>query len=126
MVQGIVKALKGIGKDERGFTLMELIAVLAVLAVLTMIAVPKFTGTVESAKEKADKATLEVLQRAVDMYVLDHEGDGPDKEEDLLDGYIKGGWPEAQVEGKAFRLADGEVKYNGNGNDNGNDDGDGD
>lgn len=115
MVQGIVKALKGISKDERGFTLMELIAVLAVLAVLTMIAVPKFTEAVESAREKADEATLEVLQRAVDMYVLDHKGEGP-KEKDDLDGYIKGGWPKAQVEGKAFRLADGEVKYNGNGN----------
>ncbi|MDK2878492.1 MAG: type pilus assembly protein PilA [Thermoanaerobacteraceae bacterium] len=72
----IATAFKKIGKDKRGFTLVELMAVLAVLAIIAAIAVPRFTGTIAATKEKADKATAQIIARAAEQKYLDKNETG--------------------------------------------------
>ncbi|AYO30725.1 prepilin-type N-terminal cleavage/methylation domain-containing protein [Biomaibacter acetigenes] len=69
----IATAFKKIGKDKRGFTLVELMAVLAVLAIIAAIAVPRFTGTINTAKKNADKATATIVARAAEQKWLDDQ-----------------------------------------------------
>jgi len=55
-------------KNKKGFTLIELIVVLAVLAIIMAIAVPRFIGVQKDAEAKADLATLEMIEKAAELY----------------------------------------------------------
>lgn len=61
----------GFGKEQKGFTLIEIIVVLAVLAVLAAIVVPNVTGFLARGKERAWNADRDLLQAAVDSYRTD-------------------------------------------------------
>lgn len=76
MMIKIAMAFKRIGKDKRGFTLVELMAVLAVLAIIAAIAVPRFTGTINTAKKNADKASAQIIARAAEQKYLDDQSTG--------------------------------------------------
>ncbi|MFO7761813.1 MAG: prepilin-type N-terminal cleavage/methylation domain-containing protein [Desulfobia sp.] len=45
-------------KDQQGFTLIEIIAVLIILGLLAAVAIPKFTGLTEKARNKAVEGAL--------------------------------------------------------------------
>lgn len=62
-------------KDNKGFTLVELIVVMAVLAVISAIAVPRFLGVQEDAKVNADYATGAMLGKAAELYFVDDKKD---------------------------------------------------
>lgn len=57
-------------KNRKGFTLVELIVVLAVLGVIMAIAVPRFTGVQEDAKEDSDLVSLEMVAKAAELYYI--------------------------------------------------------
>jgi general secretion pathway protein G len=64
-------ALKG-GKDwYRGFTLIELLVVLSIIALLLTIAVPRYFGSLENAKEVALKKTLAEMRNSIDQHLGD-------------------------------------------------------
>jgi type IV pilus assembly protein PilA len=102
MVQYLAKFIKGVGRDKKGFTLVELMAVLAVLSIIAAIAVPRFTGTIETAKLKADMASALIIARAAEQLWLD-EGKDEDEtytEEQLVDGYVSEiKWQNSSTEG---------------------------
>ncbi|WP_231701874.1 type II secretion system protein [Crassaminicella thermophila] len=54
--------------NKKGFTLIELIVVIAILGILGMIAVPKFSGFTDKAKEQADNTSLATINNAIRIY----------------------------------------------------------
>lgn len=59
--------------DNRGFTLVELIAVIVILIIVTAVAVPNVSSTVEKAKAKKDEEASNSLKYAVELYLSDNK-----------------------------------------------------
>ncbi|OWZ84051.1 type II secretion system protein [Natranaerobius trueperi] len=55
---------------EKGFTLVELLAVVVILGILISISVPKVIQVVDNAQGEADLADLNALRSAVEIYSL--------------------------------------------------------
>lgn len=68
---------------SRGFTLIELLVVLAIIAVLLSIAAPRYSGSVDRAKEAVLRENLASLRDALDKHYGD-TGQYPLKLEDLV------------------------------------------
>ena len=79
-------------KNNKGFTLMEMLIVVAIIAILVAIAIPTFSGALTKAREAADVANLRAAyaQAMVDNMV---------NEEDFPDAYP--GTPALNYEDKA-------------------------
>jgi type II secretion system protein G len=78
---------KRLHKEEKGFTLIELIVVVAILGMLATIVVPKVTGGVISkSKTNSAKATEAILKNALERYYVDNETYPPEDELDSLEG----------------------------------------
>ena len=58
-------------KDQRGFTLVELVVVIAILGVLAAIAIPTLNSYLGTSKQQAYDADLERIHLAVDSYYSD-------------------------------------------------------
>ena len=98
--------------DSRGFTLIELLIVLAIIAVIAGIAIPRYTASLQKAKESACAANIAVLESAVMRYWVDHLEDGDDVYPgtlgDLAPDYIKAE-PTCPLEGVYSMDAEGHV-----------------
>lgn len=70
-------------KARSGYTLIELLVAMAILALLLSLAVPRYFGGVDKAKETIVKEDLHQMRDAIDKYYGDH-GKYPDRLEDLV------------------------------------------
>lgn len=61
----------------RGFSLIELVVVVVIVGVIAAIAVPRLSRGSEGAGESAMIATLAVMNKAVDLYAAEHNGQFP-------------------------------------------------
>jgi len=68
----------------RGFTMIELMVALAILSLILTIAVPKYFGNVEAAKESTLREDLFVMRDAIDKHFADL-GRYPDSLGDLVE-----------------------------------------
>ena len=59
------KALVKKSRENKGFSLIELIVVIAILAILALILIPRFTGLTDDARKAADNATSRTIETAV-------------------------------------------------------------
>lgn len=85
MNERVVKVLR----NEKGFTLMEMLVVLFIIGVILAIALPNLTKTGDSAQKKADQANIKMLEAQAENYRL-AEGKYPKELGDLVkEEYIK-------------------------------------
>ena len=63
-------------KNNKGFTLAELLIVVAIIAVLVAIAIPVFTTRLEQSRETADIANLRSAYAAAQVAALSGDADG--------------------------------------------------
>jgi general secretion pathway protein G len=69
-------------RQERGFTLMEILVVVIIIGLLAALVGPRLFGKVSLAKQKATKAQIELFGTALDTFRLDI-GKYPTTEEGL-------------------------------------------
>lgn len=63
-------------KNQKGFTLMEMLIVVAIIAVLVAIAIPTFSGALNKARAATDTANIRSGYADAQIKALTGEGDG--------------------------------------------------
>jgi len=58
-------------KNEKGFTLIELIMVTIILGVLSAVAIPRYMGTVANAEEAVEDAIISSVLAALETYAIE-------------------------------------------------------
>ncbi len=66
------KLWKAMHKEEKGFTLVELMVVVVIIAVLVAIAIPIYSGIQRSAAESAHDANVRTLKGAASIWHAEH------------------------------------------------------
>lgn len=66
------KFLKDRKKDNKGFTLVELVIVVAILAILVGLLAPQYTKYVEKSRKSADVDNMEEIVKAIQVYAVDN------------------------------------------------------
>ncbi len=64
-------------KNQKGFTLVELMIVVAIIGILAAIAIPKFANMLEKSREGATKGNLSSINSGISLYVSDNQGTTP-------------------------------------------------
>jgi type IV pilus assembly protein PilA len=67
-------------KNQKGLTLVELLAVIVILGVVAAIAVPAIGGIINNSKVNADAQTEQMLKDAAVRYLTDVDPDGDGKD----------------------------------------------
>lgn len=76
-------------KNEKGLTLVELLAVIVILGIIAAIAVPSIGNVIEKSKENAVRADALNILAAADLYLLDNPGAAEVKVSKLVtEGYL--------------------------------------
>jgi prepilin-type N-terminal cleavage/methylation domain-containing protein len=69
----ILRALKRIHKDQRGFTLIEVLVVMTILGILAAIVSISLLGVTASARKNAKNAERQTVQAAFDAMLSDQQ-----------------------------------------------------
>lgn len=70
-VKGDLKMKRSLFRNNKGFSLIELLIVLAILAVIAAISVAAFGGVLGNSKEKADLSQANNIKKAVASYLAE-------------------------------------------------------
>lgn len=68
---------------QQGFTVIELMTVVVIIGVLVAIGAANLIGAQIRAKEAATRTNMHQLQTAVEIYAVDHNGNYPERIENL-------------------------------------------
>lgn len=72
----MLQRLAKLKKEEKGFTLVELIVVIAIIGILAAILMPRFFGFTDNARESAVIAEAKSIRSLTETYYASH-GDYP-------------------------------------------------
>ena len=59
--------------NNKGFTLVELLAVLVILGAIMGMAIPSITSSLERSKEKQNQSKIKMIESYAELYVNDHK-----------------------------------------------------
>lgn len=82
---------KEIKKNNKGFTLVELLVVLVILTVIMAIAIPSITSTLERSKEKEKNSKIKLIESAAEIYVDKNKNNFPSDGKVLVQTLVKNG-----------------------------------
>jgi general secretion pathway protein G len=100
-------------RDNRGFTMVELIVVMAILGVLASLALPAFAKIKDKAREVRVMEEIRGLEKGVGAYSIDHGGALPDDGNlftDLAMPVLLDPWGNAYVYHKITGASDGQAR----------------
>ena len=100
------KLLRRARKNQKGFTLVELMVVVVIIGILTAIAMPVYNNVTEKAQVSACKANMRIIDGAVMMWQMDQDPpttNVPDDLDDLADYFQS--TPVCPVEGATYTLS---------------------
>lgn len=64
-------------KNNKGFTLVELVIAIAILAILVGLLAPQYTKYVEKSRKSADASNMDEMVKAVQVYAADAANEVP-------------------------------------------------
>ncbi|MUV36827.1 hypothetical protein JNUCC1_00631 [Lentibacillus sp. JNUCC-1] len=67
----MLERLKRRFKQEKGFTLVELLAVIAILGIILAIAIPSIGNVIDNSKKDADQANVDLILNAARLAYLE-------------------------------------------------------
>ncbi|WP_053376945.1 prepilin-type N-terminal cleavage/methylation domain-containing protein [Paenibacillus sp. FJAT-27812] len=70
--------LMALKRNQKGLTLIELLAVLVIVGIIAAIAIPAIGGTISKSKTKADTASEKMIQEAALRYVIEQSPEPAD------------------------------------------------
>jgi len=84
-----LSSLRELGKQSRGFTLLELMIVISIIMILMAVAVPVYNQSIVQARESVLRSNLATLRSVISQYTLDKQK-APQSLDDLVTaGYLR-------------------------------------
>ena len=64
-------------RNQKGFTLVELLIVVIILGILAAVVIPQFNSAASESKEAAMASNLATIRQAIEMYKVQHNDNFP-------------------------------------------------
>ena len=88
-IRNSITRFSAVRREDRGFTLLELMIVMAIILILATIGAGRYEQALTRSNEAALKQDLFVMRNAIQQYTLDKEA-GPTSLDDLvMAGYLR-------------------------------------